>query len=66
MESLREYLSVVCRDVILPRNSAALASGEITANEWGVVTVTNPGAGETEPTTVYVATDAVSFVTIDN
>ena len=66
MESLRDYLSVVCRDVILQRNSTALASGEITANEWGIITVTNPGAGETEPTTVYVAADAVSFVTIDN
>ena len=66
MESLRDYLSVVCRDVILQRNSTALASGEISANEWGIITVTNPGAGETEPTTVYVAADAVSSVTIDN
>ena len=27
--ALRDYLSVVCRDVILQRNSTALASGEI-------------------------------------
>lgn len=64
--ALEAYVRTACRDITLKRNNTVLAEGKITAADWGIITVTTPGSGETAPTTTYIASSAVSSATVNN